>query len=179
MVYAFFADGMEEIEGLAVVDVLRRAGIETQMISITDKREVTGSHNITCYTDECIQNIDIDKADVLFLPGGMPGTLKLAACQPLMEAVQQFYDNGKRLAAICAAPSILGELGILQGKKATCYPGFEDKLKGAEYLTDKVVTDGTVTTGRGMGAAIELGLELVRILKGETAAEELKEKIIF
>lgn len=179
MIYAFFAEGLEEIEGLAVVDVLRRAGIETEIVSITGNRQVTGSHNITIQADKCIQDVDIDRADVIFLPGGMPGTLNLAGCEELMKAVQHFYESGKRLAAICAAPSILGNLGILKGKKATCYPGFEDKLLGAEYCSDKVVTDGTITTAKGMGAAIELGLELIRILQGEEAAEKMKNSIIF
>lgn len=179
MVYAFFAEGLEEIEGLAVVDVLRRAGIPTEIISITNQREVTGSHNITIQADKCIHEINIDEAEILFLPGGIPGTPNLAACQLLMEAVKRFDENGKRLAAICAAPSILGEMGILRGKKATCYPGFEGKLQGAECVMDKVVTDGNITTAKGMGAAIELGLELIRILQGEDAAESMKEKIIF
>lgn len=179
MVYAFFADGLEEIEGLAVVDVLRRAGIQTKIVSITDKRAVTGSHGITVMADDCMSEIDIDEAELLFLPGGIPGTPNLAGCQVLMEALQRFYKNGKRLAAICAAPSILGDLGILEGKKATCYPGFEERLKGATCVADKVVTDGTVTTAKGMGAAIELGLELIRLMQGDAAAESMKEKIIY
>ena len=179
MVYAFFAEGLEEIEGLAVVDILRRAGIPTEIVSITNQREVTGSHNITIQADKCIHEINIDEAEILFLPGGIPGTPNLAACQPLMEAVKRFDEKGKYLAAVCAAPTIYGEMGLLEGKKATCYPGFEGKLQGAECVTDKVVTDGNITTAKGMGAAVELGLELIRILQGEDAAESMKEKIIF
>ncbi len=178
-VYAFFADGFEEIEGLTVVDLLRRAGIEIETVSVTDKPEVTSSHNITVKTDKIFSEINIDKADVLFLPGGVPGTPNLAAHEGLVQALKVFNQSGKRIAAICAAPSILGELGMLHGKKATCYPGYEDKLLGAEYVREKAVTDGNITTARGMGATIDLGLELIRILVSREKADEIAEAIQF
>ena len=177
LVYAFLAEGFEEVEALAVVDVLRRAKIETKMVSVSDKLEVTSSHNVTIKADLLLEEAEFDKADMIFLPGGIPGTPNLRATEKLMEAVLEFDRQGKKLAAVCAAPSIYGELGLLEGKKASCYPGFEDKLKGAEYHREKFITDGNITTGRGMGGSIELGLELVRILKSEKESRELAEKI--
>lgn len=178
LVYAFLVDGFEEIEALAVVDLLRRAEIEIEMISVTDKKEVTGSHNITIQTDKLYSEVNIEKADLLFLPGG-PGTPNLQKHEGLIQALKQFNDNGKRIAAICAAPSILGELGMLNGKKATCFPGYEDKLIGAELVRDKAITDGNITTARGMGTSIELGLELIRLLDSKEKADDIAETIQF
>lgn len=177
LVYTFLADGFEEIEALAVVDILRRAGIETQMISISEQYKVTGSHGITVLADKLFEEIDLDKGDVLFLPGGIPGTPNLAAHKGLMTKIREFNEKGKRIAAICAAPSILGEIGLLKGKTVSCFPGYEDKLIGATYLREKAITDGNITTGRGMGSAIELGLELVRQLISDEKAIELASKI--
>lgn len=176
-VYAFMADGLEEIECLAVVDILRRAGVECETVSVTGDDWITGSHNIRVITDKLWKEIEIAAEDVLFLPGGMPGTTNLGAFAPLCEALKAHGAAGGRLAAICAAPSVLGDLGLLAGKKATCYPGFEERLAGAEHVSDGVVTDGNVTTARGMGFAIDLGLELVRLLKGEEIAKGLKAAI--
>ncbi|CVI73184.1 Chaperone protein YajL [Clostridiales bacterium CHKCI001] len=176
-VYAFLADGFEEVEALAVIDILRRADVDVTTFSIMDDLDVKGAHNIVVKADKMIDDADWEKADLLFLPGGMPGTLNLAACDVLTEQVKQFFDGGKRIAAICAAPSVLGELHILKGKKATCYPGFEDKLLGAEHVTDGVITDGTVTTARGMGYAVDLGLELVKLLIGQETSDEIRESI--
>lgn len=177
VVYAFVADGTEESELLIVVDLLRRAGIDTKIVSVMGKDEVTSSHNVTFKADMLIEDADFDKCDMLFLPGGMPGTLNLAACELLTRKVLEFNEKGKSLAAVCAAPSIFGELGLLEGKVASCYPGFEDKLKGAIYKREKVVTDGNITTGRGLGGTIELGLELIRILKGSEESEKIAERI--
>lgn len=178
LVYAFFTEGFEEIEGLTVVDLLRRADIEIETVSITDKYEVTGSHNITIKTDKIFSEIDIDKADMLFLPGG-PGTPNLAAHEGVIQALRNFNEKGKNIAAICAAPSVPGQLGMLKGKKATCYPGYEDKLLGAEYVREKAVTDGNITTARGMGTSIDFGLELIRILADKEKADEIADKIQF
>ena len=173
-VYAFMADGLEEIECLAVVDILRRAGVECETVSITGDDWITGSHDIRIIADKLWKEIGISDEDVLFLPGGMPGTKYLGEFQPLCDALKKHAAAGGRMAAICAAPSVLGDLGLLAGKKATCYPGFEERLTGAEYVRDGVVTDGNVTTARGMGFAVDLGLELVRLLKGETVSAQLK-----
>lgn len=176
-VYAFLADGLEEVECLAVADVLARAGVKVTLVSITGKREVKGAHGFGIKTDVLLEDVDLMKADVLFLPGGMPGTKNLAACKPLCDGLVKANEAGHRLAAICAAPSVLGGLGILKGKKATCYPGFEDALSGAKATGAGVVTDGNVTTARGLGYALDLGLELVTLLMDEKTARDIKSAI--
>ena len=176
-VITFMAEGMEEVECLAVVDILRRAGVEVLLASITDKLEVTGSHGITIKADDVFENIDYSKAEVLFLPGGMPGTKNLMNHKGLKELLIRFHKENKRLAAICAAPSVLSALGILEGVEATCHPSVEDKLAGAIYTKKGVITDGVISTGRGLGYALDLGLELVKILVGDEKAEEIKSAI--
>lgn len=176
-VYAYVASGLEEVECLAVVDVLRRAGIEVTLVSIEKERYITGSHNITIQADALFEETDPREADCLFLPGGMPGTKHLAAHKGLTETLAAAYGNGKHLAAICAAPSVLGNLGLLEGKEATCYPGFEEMLRGASYTRKGVVTDGNVTTARGLGYALDLGLELICVLLGKEKALEVKASI--
>lgn len=178
-VCVFLADGFEEIEGLTVVDLLRRAGISTVMVGIQGKLEVTGSHNIQVKADMLLEDLDTEESQLLVLPGGMPGTTNLGSCRKLTDLLQRWNTQGKRLGAICAAPSVLGALGILQGKKAVCYPGFEEKLAGAEVLTERVVTDGNVTTSRGMGTAIPFGLELIGLLRGEETAEKIRNSIVY
>lgn len=175
----FLADGFEEIEGLTVVDILRRAGIDISMISINGKKKVTGAHEIALDTDEDIVQCDPDKLDMLVLPGGMPGTTNLAACEKLTEALKKADQEKRGIAAICAAPSVLGDLGFLKGKKAVCYPGFESRLTGAEVLAVPVVTDGHITTSRGMGTAIAFALELTKRLKDEETAKQVGRSIIY
>lgn len=179
MIYAFLANGLEEVECLAVVDILRRAKEEVKLVSITGDYEVTGSHSITIKADALIGDVDFAEADLLFLPGGLPGTTNLGNCHELCAQLKQFHRDGKRVAAICAAPSVLGGLGILQGKKATSYPGFEEQLLGAVYTGAGVVTDGNVTTARGLGYAIELGLELVALLQSREKSDAIREAIQF
>lgn len=176
-VYTMLADGFEEVEALAVVDVLKRAELDVQMVSTTGQRLVAGAHNIGVFADIHFEEADFDKCDMIFLPGGMPGTLNLKNHKGLAEQIESFHKTGKRLAAICAAPSILGEMGILEGKRAICFPGFEKTLKGAELTDEKVVTDGTVFTSKGMGTAIDLGLEIVKYLVSEEKSEELARSI--
>ena len=176
-VYAFLAEGFEEVECLAVVDILRRAGVEVTMVSIGDSLEVKGAHQIEVMADKLFSQVDLKDAELLFLPGGVPGTPNLRAHDGLCSALREADKDGKRLAAICAAPSILGELYLLEGKEATCYPGWEDKLYGARHTREGVVTDGNITTARGMGYAVDLGLELVRLLVDEAASEDIKEGI--
>jgi len=182
MVFVFLAEGFEEIEALAPVDLLRRAGVETFTVSIGDKREVTGARKISVNADITLDEADFNKAQLLLLPGGMPGTNNLAACQKLMAMVDEFVQSGdskKRVAAICAAPArILGARGLLKGKKATCYPGMEGEMTGAEFTTQKVVTDGNVTTSRGMGTAVDFGLELVRLLCGDDKSDEVRKSVV-
>lgn len=173
----FMAEGMEEVECLAVVDMLKRGGVETETVSITEDRMVTGSHGITVKADKVFADGGFADSDLLFLPGGVPGTPNLAAHEGLCALLKEFAASGKRLAAICAAPSVLGGLGLLEGRNATCYPGWEDKLTGAVCTGAGVVTDGNVTTGRGVGFAIDLGLELVRLLEGDERYAHVKSSI--
>ena len=177
--YIFFADGLEEIEGLTVVDMLRRANIDISIVSMNDTLQVTGSHQIVITADTLLKDIKAEQADLFVLPGGMPGTTHLAESSKLAEILTQAASRGKYVAAICAAPSVLGGLGLLKGKKATCYPGFESKLTGATCQTEPVVVDGNIITSRGMGTAIPFAAQLVALLKGEKAARDLKKSIVY
>lgn len=178
-VCVFLADGFEECEGLVTVDILRRAGAEVTMASITGSLQVTGSHRITITADALAEALKLDEFDLLMLPGGMPGTTHLGECELVTGALRRFVAGGKRVAAICAAPSVLGGLGLLEGRKATCYPGFEEKLTGAVLTGAELVTDGPVTTGQGLGAAIPFALELAAILEGPEKAQKVKEGIVY
>ena len=178
-VYIFLADGFEDIEGLTVVDLMRRAQIDIKTVSIKDIRDITTSHGIHMQTDLVFKETDFSDADMLVIPGGMPGTKYLGEYQPLCDLLTDFYKQGKKVAAICAAPSVLGDLGLLKGKKATCYPGCEERLTGASTTTDQVVTDGHITTSRGMGTAIPFALELVTRMCGKEKSEALSKSIIY
>lgn len=175
----FMADGSEEIEGLTVVDILRRAGIEIEMISIMGKNQVTSSHKVTFMTDTTVEEADLNSYDAIVLPGGMPGTLNLGEDERVVKTIKEYAAAGKLVAAICAAPSVLGQNGLLEGKRATCYPGFEDKLTGATVVEEPAVTDGNIITGRGMGAAIEFALAIVAYLKGQEASDGMRAGIIY
>ncbi len=175
----FFATGYEEIEALTVVDILRRAEIDVEMVSVTGEKMVTSSHNITVEMDKLFNEVVFENVDMLVLPGGMPGTTNLEAFEPLMKKVDEFYNNGKYVAAICAAPSILGHRGILKGKTACSYPTFESHLEGAVVSKKAAVVDGNVITGRGMGAAIPFALAILTELKDSDEAEAMKEKIVY
>lgn len=175
----FFADGFEEIEGLTVADLLRRAGEEVVTVSIMGRREITGSHKITVIADALFEEMDFTEADVLVLPGGMPGTRYLGEYEPLTKLLVQWNQEGRKLAAICAAPSVLGALGILKGKRAVCYPGFEEKLTGATIGSRAVEADGNITTSRGLGTAIDFASSLIEQLQGKEKAEEIKKSIIY
>ncbi len=176
-VYAFIADGSEEVECLAVVDILKRAKFDVTLVSINSDNKVHTSHDINITTDTNINNIDIKDADIMFLPGGGEGTQNFKNSKKLAEMLKQHAALNKPIAAICAAPSVLGQLGLLKGLKATCYPGFEDQLIGATYCHDGVVTDGTITTSRGLGYALDLGLRLVDLYKNSEDAKSLKAAI--
>lgn len=178
-VLIFLAEGHEEIEALTVVDLLRRAKIEIETVSITGKREVTGSHKITSIADKLFDEADFENADMLVLPGGMPGTLNLEAYEPLMTQIKKFNAAGKYIAAICAAPTVFGRAGLLEGKKACCFPNMEGDLKGATVEYNKVSVDKNIITSRGMGTAIEFGLSIVETFEGKEAADQLAEKIVY
>lgn len=177
-VYAMIADGTEEVECLAVVDILRRSEIETVLVSVNETKEVVSSHHVRLHADASAAETDFSDGDVIFVPGGMPGAEHLAACEKLIDALRQAAEDGRRIAAICAAPAVvLGRHGLLEGKTATCFPGFEKELLGAVYTDQGVVTDGNITTARGLGYAIDLGLELVRLLKGKEKSEDIRSRI--
>lgn len=171
MTYLFLAPGFEEIEALATVDILRRADIDVTTVSILDTQIVSGAHNIPVTADTTIDKAKLDDAEMLILPGGMPGATNLAATQRLTDALT---SSKCHIAAICASPAVvLAPLGLLNNKEAICYPGFEDKLKGAKISENVVVTDGNVTTAAGPGFSMEFALEIVRLLKGEDKADEV------
>ncbi|MCR5405063.1 MAG: DJ-1/PfpI family protein [Butyrivibrio sp.] len=175
----FLADGFEEIEALTVVDLLRRAGIEITMVSIMGRKSVTGSHKITVEADALLEEADFEGADMLILPGGMPGTGNLFECDVLKEKIKEFHDSNKLLAAICAAPTVYGRMGLLEGVRACCYPGCEKDLKGADVQTTEVTMDGNFITSRGMGTAIPFGLAIIEKFMGKEASDSMAEKIVF
>lgn len=175
----FLAEGFEEVEALTPADLLRRAGAEVTLVSIGDKKEVAGSHGIVITADHLFTEMNFADADLLVLPGGMPGTLNLKACEPLLTLLKEHNAKGKKLAAICAAPTVLGYAGLLNGKKATCYPGCENGLTGAVCRTEPVVTDGTITTSRGVGTAISFSLSLIAQLYSQEKANEVAKSIVY
>lgn len=175
----FFATGYEEIEALTVVDILRRAGEDITMVSVTEERTVTSSHGVEVTMDKTLSEVNFDEVDVIVLPGGMPGTKNLEACEALMAQVDAFVAAGKLVAAVCAAPSILGHRGHLKGKKACSFPSMESQLEGAEVKQVPAVEDGNIITGRGMGAAIPFALTILGALQSEEAAEEMAKGIMF
>ena len=175
----FMADGCEEIEGLTVVDVVRRAGIAIDMISITGKKEVAGAHGITFAADVLAEEADFDSYDGIVLPGGMPGTLNLGKHEIVKKVITSYAAGGKLTAAICAAPTVFGALGLLKEKAACCYPGMEEQLNCKEAKFCSFVTDGNITTSRGVGTAIPFALELIRQLFGNEKASEIAESIVY
>ena len=178
-VYAFLAAGFEEVEALAPVDVLRRGGVYIQTVSITGQREVEGAHGVTVLADLLLDECSFDNADVLMLPGGMPGAQHLDNCLPLQQALVQHHRKGKLVAAICAAPMVLGHLGLLQGCRATCYPGFQDHLAGAEYTAELVTVDGNVITGEGPAASLPYAYTLLAALVGDAVADQVAEGMMY
>ena len=178
-VCVFLADGFEEIEGLTVVDLLRRAGIGVTTVSITGTYTIHGAHGIDVQADTLFEDMNYGNENMLVLPGGMPGTIHLGEHQGLKLLLEQFYGEEKYIAAICAAPSVFGKYGFLSGKKATAYPGFEKELEGAEYVEDAVVVSDFVITSRGMGTAIPFSLTLIEQLLGADKAQEIGKGIIY
>ena len=179
MVNVYLADGFEEIEALTPVDLLRRAGVKVQTVSIyPDRKNVTGARNIEVVADTTIGKED-DNADIIVLPGGMPGTVNLLECKALMDIVDRQNEKGARIAAICAAPArILGSRGLLKGKNATCYPGLEEMLEGATPVIKPVVTDGNITTSRGLGTAVDFACELITLICGKEKSDEIRSSVV-
>jgi 4-methyl-5(b-hydroxyethyl)-thiazole monophosphate biosynthesis len=175
----FFADGTEECEALLVVDLLRRAKVDVIVASAMGRLDVLGSHKTALRADALAEEVDYSSVDLVVLPGGIPGTPNLAANKTVTDTVTAFCKAGKKVAAICAAPSILASLGLLEGKKATAHASFQDKLAGAEVLDAEVVVDGNITTSYGLGGAIPFGLELVCQLAGPDEADRIQKAIAY
>ncbi len=176
MVYIFLADGFEIIEAMSPLDMLRRAKLETATVGVTGKR-VTASCGVTVEADITIDEFNFSNVDAIVLPGGMPGTTNLEANEKVHSAIDTAVAEDKLVCAICAAPSILGHKGLLNGLEATCYPGFEDALCGASLSDNYVAVDGKFVTARGAGVSVDFGLEIVKQLSGEAEAQRIKSQI--
>ena len=178
MIYTFLADGFEEIEALCPVDIMRRAGLSVTTVGI-GKKEIIGSHGICVYADVTDSDVKFENIDLIFLPGGMPGTKNLDASETVHKAIDLAIEQNAYITAICAAPMILGKRGLLNGKSAVCYPSFEEYLIGATVPNDeKIIVDGKIITAKGMGVAQELGLTVVSLLCGNEKSAELRKAII-
>lgn len=181
MLYMFCSNGVEECEALVTVDMLRRAGIDVIMLGV-EGLQVNGAHNIKFIADELLENItlsDISACDGVILPGGGVGTKTLMGNATVVEYTKYAYESGKLTAAICAAPSVLGVNGILKGKKATCYPGFEKYLEGCEYTAQGVTACGNVITAKGMGRAVEFSAAIIEMLKGKDKSDTVLSEIMY
>lgn len=172
------ATGFEEIEAISIIDVLRRAGLKVVVVSVTGKKKVTGAHQIQITADQLFEEVEYNAVSMIVLPGGMPGAKNLKEHGGLRKKILEFNKNGKPLGAICAAPMVFGDLGILKNKNATCFPGFEDKLTGANFTGNEFEVDGEIITGKGAGIAIRFALQIVELLKSKEEADKLAEKMI-
>ena len=173
--YIFLTTGFEEIEAIATIDVLRRAGLNVVTVSVESSKQVEGSHGVVVTADTLLEANDYSDSSILILPGG---TVRLGEFDFLNKLLVSQNNAGKPIAAICAAPSLLGRLGILEGKEATCYPGFEEYLQGAKVVDKRVATDGNVITGRGPGCTVEVALKIVEVLLGQAKRQEIAEALI-
>lgn len=177
-VLVFLADGFEETEAIAVIDILRRGSVDVRVVSLTEDFLVKGAHGIFVAAEMVIENAEIDNAYALILPGGMPGTINLKSNELLASKVKEFVEAGKLVGAICAAPSILGEMGFLNKRKAVCYPGFEASLHGAEIPNDKTtVVDGNIITSVGVKSVIEFGLTLLEVIAGSEERRNVESQL--
>lgn len=181
MNYVFLAPGFEEIEAVTPIDVLRRAGMEVTIVSIIPgEKAVTGANGVTYLADGCIDAVDATDADWIILPGGLPGSTNLYECGRLADMLRTHMTKGGHTAAICAAPAVvLGQLGLLRGRRATCYPGCEDMCEGAEMVASPVVTDGNLITGWGPSAALPWAYAIVEAAAGHAAADALRDGMLF
>ena len=178
-VLEFIATGSEEIETLIPLDIMRRAGLDFKTVSITGKKEVETSHGVTIHADLLFEEADIDGADLLMLPGGLPGATNLNDFEPLRKALLEHNAKGKMIGAICAAPLVLGGIGLLKGRRATCYPGFEKYLTGAEYTHELFTVDGNITTGEGPAATLPYSYALLEQLTDKATADGIAEGMMF
>ena len=173
MVYVFLADGFEEVEAIEPIDIMLRAGLDVKTVSLGNEY-VTGAHGIKVAADIMIDEVDCEAIDAIVLPGGAPGYENLDASESVHAIINYAVAHGKYVCAICASPSILGKKMLLDGKKATCFPGFEETLYGAEVVSDKAVIDGKIITAKGAGAASEFGFAIVSALKDKATADKVK-----
>lgn len=173
MIYVFLANGFEEIEALYTVDIIRRAGLELRTVAIGGDNKVCGAHGIPVIADIRDDEFCDIMPEVVVLPGGMPGTTNLENSATVQTALSDTIKLGNLVCAICAAPSILGKRGYLAGKKATCFPGFEEYLEGAKIVDERVVCDGNIITAKGMGCAAEFALAIIEKLLGKEKADEV------
>ena len=178
MILVHLAYGFEEIEALTSVDIMRRVGMDAYLVSMEEDIYVEGAHGITVKADFMFDEIDYSKCEMIVLPGGLPGAHNLRDHQGLREVIIKFAEEGKGLAAICAAPLVFGDLGILEGRKATIYPGMEEELKGAEHLDFPVVRDMNIITSQGPATAMKFALAIVSYFKGKEVADELEEDLL-
>ena len=179
MVYVHLATGFEEVEALTIVDVLRRADIDAKMVSMTDGKVVQGTHGVNIEADMMFEEADYDNCEMIVLPGGLPGATNLGAHTGLREKITAFAKAGRKVAAICAAPMVLADCGILEGKNATIYPGMEEELKGAQATRANVTVDGSLITGKGPALAMEFALALVEQLRGRDIRDQVAEGLLF
>lgn len=172
------AEGFEEIEAISIIDVLRRAEFDVKIVSVTGNQEVAGSHQIKVTADTLFEDVDYSQIDMIVLPGGMPGAANLNKHNGLKDQILDFNKSGKPLGAICAAPMVLGQLGLLKNKNATCFPGFEKYLESANVTGADTETAGNIVTGKGAGVAIKFALKIVEEQKGKKAADELADRMV-
>ena len=173
------ADGFEEIEAITIIDVLRRAGIEVTTISVTGNLEISGAHHIEIKADKLFSDFDFGEYDMIVLPGGMPGSVHLNQHEGLKQVLMEMKKQDKYIGAICAAPFVLGGLGLLEGLQATCYPGFEKYLRDAKHSEEGVVSDGKIITGRGAGLAMPFALKLLELLTCKDKAHDIGRKMLY
>lgn len=178
-VCVLLAEGFEEVEALTVVDLLRRARIYVDTVSVTEEYMIRGSHGIAVQTEDLFDEVNLEEFDMIVLPGGLPGTTNLGAHSGVRRIVKDFAEGGKYVAAICAAPTLLSDLGLLKGKRVTCYPDMERKISGAILTGAPAMVDGNIITGQGVGAAVDFALELIAVLLGNEKAGEIADAIVY
>ena len=178
-VSVLLAEGFEEIEALTVVDLLRRAQIYVDTVSIMEDYMVHGAHGISVQTEDLFDQVNFVESDMIILPGGMPGTTNLDAHSGVKRVVKDFFEEGKYIGAICAAPTVLGNLGLLKGKRVSCYPSVETQIQGAVMTRMSVTVDGNLITSRGVGPAIDFALKLIEILAGKEKSKEIAQSIVY
>lgn len=179
MIIVHLADGFEEVEAVTIIDLLRRAGLDVTTVSIMERKEITGAHDIRIEADTLFEDVDYRECEMMVLPGGGVGSQNLDAHYGVTDKLKEFNEKGKWIAAICAAPMILGHHGIFNGQKATIYRGMEAELKGAEYVDEKVVVDGHIITSQGPATAMNFALKIISVIKGEDKADEIADALLF